>query len=149
MNLSELFQNAPFAWFIIGLAFALLELAIPGFILIFFAFGAWLVALLSLFIDMDLAVQILIFAGASTVSLVLLRKRLRSRFFQEKTNETGELDDEFKGKKVLVIEDITPEKEGKVEFKGANWTAKSDTPISKGTTVEIVGKESICLIVKP
>lgn len=149
MNLPDYFTNPPFVWFVIGIVLALLELAVPGLIIIFFAFGAILVSILSYFIDMDVAIQIMLFVIASVSSLVLLRKKLKTRFFLEGKNSSTSEDDEFTGQQVTVIEDILPNQNGKVEFKGANWKAKSDAPIKAGSTAQIIGKESICLIVKP
>ena len=142
MNLPEIFHNAPFVWFLIGLAFALLELAIPGLILIFFAFGAFIVSLICLVADVSVAVQIIIFVVISVASLLLFRKRLQSRFFKKK-------DDEFAGQHVTVIKKMSALKEGKVEYKGTIWTAKSDHELEEGEVAEITGKESIKLIVKP
>lgn len=149
MSLSDLFHNAPFVWFLIGVVFALLELLIPGLILIFFAFGALLTSLLCLAVDVNVALQIVIFVVISVSSLVLFRKRLKSRFFQNKKDKFQSDDDEFSGQRVTVVEEISVAKEGKVEFKGAMWTATSDCELKKGDMAEIIGKESIKLIVKP
>ena len=150
MTFSELFSNLPLIWFLIGLAFVLLELMVPGFVLIFFAFGAWLMALLGLIIDISLTLQILLFVVASVTSLIFLRKKLKARFFQSKNDDSSaSLDDEFIGKETVVLSAILPNKTGKVEFKGTQWTAKSKSEIKAGNTAIIVDKESICLIVEP
>lgn len=149
MSLSDLFSNLPLVWFIIGLVFILVELIAPGFVLIFFGLGAWLIALLSLFVEVDLFLQIILFVVASVTSLVLLRKKIKARFFQENKNDSASLDDEFIGKEVLVIKDIAASMVGKVEFKGTSWNAKSDVDIKAGKTAIISNKESISLIVKP
>jgi membrane protein implicated in regulation of membrane protease activity len=149
MSLPDLFNNASFVWFLVGLVFALLELVVPGVFIIFFAFGAWLISLLGFFGDIDIAVQIILFVIASVSGLVFLRKKLKSRFFHEKKNDSVLEDDEFIGQKVTVTEEILPAQNGKVEFKGAKWSAKSACNIKAGSVVEIIGQESICLIVKP
>jgi len=149
MSIPDFFYNSSFIWFLLGLIFALLELVIPGFVIIFFAFGAWLISLISLFVDIDIAIQIISFVIASVSGLVLLRNKLKSRFFSEKQNDSSLQDNEFIGQKVVVIEDILPTKNGKVEFKGANWSAKSDYDSKAGSIVQVIGQESICLIVKP
>lgn len=149
MSLPDLFSNIPLMWFVIGLAFILIELMAPGFVLIFFGLGAWLVALLSFFVDVNLFLQIILFVVASVISLILLRKKIKARFFQEGENNSASLDEEFLGKEVLVLEDILANKTGKVEFKGTSWNAKSDVNIKAGETAIISDKESIILIVKP
>ncbi len=148
MDLSNFFSNLPLVWFLIGLTFVLLELVVPGFVLIFFGLGAWVVALLGLFIDIDVTLQIILFIISSITSLVLFRKKLKARFFQSDNNNSSSLDDEFIGREALVIIDILPNKPGKVEFKGTQWKAKANTELKAGETVVIYDKESICLIVK-
>ena len=149
MKFSEIMQNAPFIWFIVGFVFALFELVIPGFVIAFFALGAWLTSLVCWALDINVTVQIIIFVVTSVGTLLLFRRKLKSRFFKAKKNEIPEDDDEFIGQHVVVVDEITPEKNGKVELKGANWTAKADVHIEVGKTVKVMGKESICLIVKP
>lgn len=143
-----MFENTPLFWFIVGVVFALLELALPGLIVVFFALGAFVTAILSLFIDMGVTVQIIVFVSVSILSLIFLRKKIKSRFFQEQ-KEIDTDDDDLIGHQVIVTKEISPSHDGKVEFKGAAWSAKSDDTIDKGETVQIIGKDSIKLIVKP
>jgi membrane protein implicated in regulation of membrane protease activity len=145
----ETFSNPSLIWFIIGLGLMLLELAVPGFVLIFFGAGAWCTALLTYLTGMGLVWQIAVFVIASVVSLVLFRKYLKGKFFQEDKKSSATLEDEFIGKIAIAETDITPSVPGKVSFKGTVWTAKSDTEISAGSTVIITGKESITLFIKP
>ena len=56
---------------------------------------------------------------------------------------------EFVGERAVVIEQITPTRDGKVEFHGTSWAAHADTSIDKDTAVEVVGQKNITLIVKP
>ena len=50
---------------------------------------------------------------------------------------------------VLVISGKDKGKRGKVTFKGASWSAESNSKIKKGEMVKIVGKDSIVLKVEP
>src|SRR5688500_1305870 len=70
----DLFYNAAVIWFIIGFLCFLLEFVLPGLILFFFAVGAWIVATLSLFIDMSLNTQLIVFLASSTLAIILFRK---------------------------------------------------------------------------
>ena len=47
-------------WFIAGLIMLLAEFAMPGLIIFFFGVGAWLVALICLFIDISINIQLII-----------------------------------------------------------------------------------------
>jgi membrane-bound ClpP family serine protease len=58
--------------------------------------------------------------------------------------------EEFVGKTARVVEAINPsEQPGKVEFHGAHWEARADSPIEPGTAVEILSRKNLILIVKP
>lgn len=149
MDALEFFKNPPVVWFLIGLLFALLELMVPGLVIIFFGVGAWITALLCLIFDLSIGLQILSFAIASVLSLALLRRWFKNRIFQEKNAKYETDDDEFIGKKALAETPINATTPGKVTFKGALWTAESAESIEAGQAVEIIDKESITLIVKP
>lgn len=141
------FSNPAVLWFIVGFVFFILEFAIPGFILFFFAVGAWIVALLSLMFDLSFNVQLLIFLASSIVTILLFRNWVKNIISSRK--QSTELEDEFIGKSGIAETDIKPNQDGKVDFKGTIWDARSDENILKGEKVTIIGNESILLIVKP
>ncbi|MBN2613092.1 MAG: NfeD family protein [Bacteroidales bacterium] len=143
------FFTAPVTWFFIGLVLLLLELVLPGFVIIFFGAGAWITAAACLFFDIGINTQVIIFIIASVTLLLLTRKYIRNKFFTEKTAHSDELEEEFVGKTAVVEVSIKKGYPGKVSFKGTTWTAMSDETIEKGQLAEITGKESINLIVKP
>jgi membrane protein implicated in regulation of membrane protease activity len=136
-------------WFFIGLVLLLLELIIPGFVIVFFGGGAWLTALACLLFDLGINAQVAIFTFSSVLLMLLLRRYLRKQFFSEDKSAVETLSDEFVGKTAVVEADIKKGYPGKVSFKGTTWTALSDVTIKKGQLAEIIGKESINLIVKP
>ena len=143
----EIFIQAAVIWFIIGFIFFLLEFVIPGLILFFFAVGAWIVALLSLFIDLSFNLQLMIFVASSVVTIFLLRKWVKKMLYGNKRS-TELLEDEFLGKIARSETAISPGNNGKVNFKGTSWQAASEDFIDAGENVTIVGNESILLIVK-
>ncbi len=149
MSSLEFLKNPTITWFLIGLLIAMLELVIPGLVLIFFAIGAIITAFLCLFFDFSIAIQILIFSVASLISIFTLRKYIKERILNKEPQKVTTLEDEFIGKTVEVISDILPGKPGKVDFKGAPWKAVSDYEIKQGQTAKIIDKDSITLIVKP
>lgn len=140
------FYNPAVLWFLAGFIFFILEFVIPGFILFFFAIGAWIVALLSLAFDLSINAQLLIFLASSVLTILLFRKWVK-RLIWTKKNST-ELEDEFLGKTGLAETYIGPGRDGKVDFKGTSWNARSEDIIEKGESVTIIGNESILLIVK-
>jgi membrane protein implicated in regulation of membrane protease activity len=138
--------NALF-WLICGVAGILLELLIPGLVLIFFGIGALLTALCTWFFDISTAWQIVIFVTISCTTLALFRKSLKQSFFEkQKTNEPDELIDEFKGKTAVVLEDFVAQ-HGKVEFNGSLWKATANENLLKGDVVLIQKRNNITLVV--
>ncbi len=136
-------------WFLIGLVLLLLELIIPGFVIIFFGAGAWVTAIVCLIFNIGVNIQLAVFTFSSVLLLLLLRRYLRKQFFSEDKSVVETLADEFLGKTAVVESDIRKGFPGKVSFKGTTWNALSDETVKKGQLVEIIGKESINLIVKP
>jgi membrane protein implicated in regulation of membrane protease activity len=138
-------------WFIAGLVMLLLEFAMPSLIIFFFGIGAWIVALLCLFTDISLNMQLTIFLFASIFLVLSLRKWLKNVFVGRKSTkqDPDELQKEFVGEKAIVKKQISPGTIGKVEFHGTNWNAESDETIPEGTSVEVIGNNNITLKVKP
>jgi membrane protein implicated in regulation of membrane protease activity len=138
-------------WFICGAVLVLMEFIVPGVILVFFGVGAWVVALTTyLGLTRGNASQLMVFAAASLVLLLALRRYIRSRFsgFVSERQEPDRNLDEFTGKSVLVLEDIAPGKPGKVEFKGAPWRGESEVSFSQGESGVIERLDGLTLIIK-
>lgn len=141
------FFNTPVIWFIVGFVFFVLEFIMPGFILFFFGVGAWVVAVITLWLDVSINIQILFFLGSTLLTVLLFRKWIREKFGMSK-NTPQVLEDELIGKLARAETAISPNNSGKVEFKGAIWDAEADEEIAAGETVTIIGNKSIKLIVK-
>lgn len=142
----DIFYNAAVIWFIIGFAFFLLEFVVPGLILFFFAVGAWIVAILSFFLDLSINAQLIIFLASSLLTILLFRKWVKKILWVK--NHSSEIEDEFIGKSGRAETFIGPRQNGKVDFKGTSWDAKSEDIIEKGEEITVIGNESILLIVK-
>ena len=146
-------SSAELLWFLLGLGFILLELALPGFIVLFFGIGAWLTAV-GVWIGVldSFNAQLLVFIVGSILSLVLFRKKGK-RYFEGKV--TGRLPegvsvDDVAGAKAIVVAPILPNSlGGKVEFHGTIWEAESEVPVEKGAMVEILERSNLRLKVKP
>ena len=140
-------MNAAVIWFIVGLVLFLLEFAVPGLILFFFAVGAWVVAFLTLFLNWSLDAQLFMFLGCSILSVLLFRKWLKNLMYARK-QPSEVIEDEFVGRTALAETLIAPGKNGRVEFNGVSWDASSTDTIDKGDQVVITGNDSILLFVK-
>jgi len=144
---------AELIWFLAGLVLILLEFAAPGIVVVFFGVGAWLTALSTWFgLTGGLTSQLLMWAISSVLLLVFLRRRLADKFHGFETGRQNPLDnlDEFTGREVMVTRDIDPQRrDGRVEFKGAEWTAVADEPIAAGRIAVITAAEGLTLTVRP
>lgn len=137
-------------WFLVGLALVLSEFMLPGIIMVFFGLGAWVVCLTTwLGLTDGLAGQLLVFAVSSLLLLAGLRRWFRARLFGHKADEQDPLDnlDDLTGETVTVAEDVSPAG-GKVEFKGAAWSARSEMEIPAGSRAVVVAVDGITLVVK-
>ena len=67
-------------WFFVGLILLFAEMVIPGLIVAFFAFGAWVVAAVQLCKPLTLNQQLALFIASSVLSLALARSWLKSMF---------------------------------------------------------------------
>ena len=144
----EILSNPAVVWFLVGLGLLLLELVLPGLVILFFGVGAWVTALVCAITDINLNWQIFIFLVASLIGLVLLRRYLKKRFFGRTDKETQDQLEEFIGRKARAVDEFK-DGAGKVEFKGTRWSARSEEPVSKGQWVTIQSKDSLTLNVKP
>jgi len=147
--MGSIFSKPEIVWFIIVLALFLLELVLPGFVIFFFGVGAWVTALLCLIANPGINLQAIVFGVTSILSLVLLRKMIQKRFFYSKEELSKEVEDEFSGREGIALTELIPGKTGKVEFKGTQWKAESETGIAEGQRVIIKKKDSFKLIVEP
>ena len=130
-------------WFLVGVAFLIAELLIPGFILIFFTAGCWIVGLIVWLTDIQLTIQILIFTVSSLVLLFSLRKYSMKTF---KGTTRDDIDDHYAeskiGKTAIVTKTITPNLPGEIKVMGSFWRAISDINIEEGQSVLIASQES-------
>ena len=135
-------------WFGLGVVLLLLEFANPGVVLIFFALGAWLVALLSMTVEISLNLQLGVFVVSSVVLLLVFRNRIKGRIDRRQAApEEGE-SDEFVGRRALVTREIRSDRSGRVDYRGTTWEAESGERIPAGAAVEILDKENLTLTVK-
>ncbi len=142
-------MDSAIVWFLIGLGLIVAELAIPGIILVFIGIAAWVVAILDWCGVDSFAIQMWVF-GLTSVGLVVFARRYVKNWFRGKESTAeGDIDEEFVGKIVTVVEAIAPGDFGKVELKGAQWKAFADTALEAGTKAVVIARDNITLEVKP
>ena len=135
-------------WLIIGVMLFFLELALPGFILFFFALGALITALASWLFTVSIAWQLAIFLGASLLSLFLLRNFIQQRFLDSKEEENEDRDDPnivAEGSLGTVTVPIVPPAEGQVKCSGSFWRATANEELAVGIIVSVERKKNLVL----
>ncbi len=136
-------------WFLLGLVLLLGELALPGLVLIFFGFGAWITALLCFLVDININVQLAVFLFSSLTGLVFLRKAIRDKYMNFKSGSSNDLEDDYVGHTVTALEDFPANTPGRVDFRGTQWEAICPSPVKQGQTLTITSFKSIRLFVEP
>ena len=143
-----MFLEPSFLWGLFGLILIASEMLIPGFTIFFFGLGAWIVAAAGLLIPPltgNFAWQGILWVTASVVSFALLRRKFKKLFQGTVLNRKTP---DVLGDQALVLEDILPERPGRVRYRGTSWKAVSLTETFKtGDRVSIIEEKGITLTV--
>jgi len=137
-------------WMLLGLALLAAEILTPGgFFIIFFGAAALGVGLLKLLGIVDsLALEGLVFAVLAVTGLVFFRKPLMQKFRHLSTpqKEVDSLTTEIG----VALHDIPPRALGKVELRGAVWSAQNvgDALIPKTARCRIDSVDGLTLNVR-
>jgi membrane protein implicated in regulation of membrane protease activity len=139
-------------WFLAGIAVMLAELAVPGFVIIFFGLGCWGASLAAFFFPDAYSAQVAVFVIVSVASLLTLRK-VAMRIFVggSEGRETEDMGNIPLGARVTLDQDLEAGRVGRVRFRGAMWDAVSEERISAGSDAEITGVDKTnrsCLKIK-
>ena len=131
----------------IGFAFLILELTMPLTFFLSLAIGAFVTAIVSVWI-LSKFVLIPVFAVLSVVSLLVFRPFLAKNKQNEKSQETG-IDGKYIGKIAKVIK-TTNQNEGVISIYGERWNARSlnGEIILAEESVKIVKNESLIFYVE-
>ncbi|WP_051261447.1 NfeD family protein [Desulfovibrio inopinatus] len=139
-------------WFLVGTAFLIAEMMMPGFIVIFFGIGAWTTALFSALFSTGLEVELAIFITSSLLALFGLRRFFLRTFSGVSKPAPDRYIDEIVGKTAQVTKKIGPHHRGEVKFRGSYWQAVADTQLVPGDDAIILGQsldDSLTLEVTP
>lgn len=134
-------------WLFVFIAAIIIEIETPNLTTIWFAAGAFITMLLSLFTEIDTTFQIIVFIVVSFALIFTLRKwshRLLKSGNNVKTNI-----DEAIGKEVIVTKDVSEYENGECLYNNIHWTIKSKNGdlIKKGAIVVIIDVEGNKFIV--
>lgn len=135
-------------WFVLLMLFIWAEAATVTMVSAWFAVGA-LAAVIAALLGGELWLQIVLFLGASGVSLALLRP-IAKKYFDPRITRTNV--DALAGKTCQVVADIDNlTSQGQVKLGDVEWSARSTDgePIPAGTHVRIDRVEGVKVYVTP
>jgi inner membrane protein len=137
-------------WLVLGLMLVALEMAAAGgFYVIFFGVAALVVAVLAFAgVIASLWLELLLFSIFSVVSLLVFREPIMRRLY----TATPQSDrDTLIGEVGNAADDLEPGKIGRVEVRGAVWTARntSDSAVRRGDRCVVVGRSEFTLFIRP
>jgi membrane protein implicated in regulation of membrane protease activity len=145
------FLKPEYIWAFVGVFLLIMEVFMPGLIVFFFGVGAMVVAIACAIWHITINTQLILFIVTSVVLLAALRRWLKGVFmgFTSDSQDSEKNTQDFVGKKVVVIQTISPIQPGIVELNGTNWNAAAEMTIAAGAVVEIIGNDNLTLHVKP
>lgn len=131
-------------WFIIFIVLIIIEIITINLVSIWFALGALVSAICSLFINEPIILNS-IFIIVSIISLLLTKKFIK-KFSQKKTIPTNI--DRLIGQIGKVTQEISKLEPGEVKVDGKYWTAIANKKIKKDSKVEILSINGVKLKVQ-
>jgi len=139
-------------WVVLGGVLLLLELVVPGMVLVFLGFAAWIVAaLVGLGV---ISAPLPAFTAWFLFSLglvVALRGALQKMFPSDSTRQDVDEDHEAEDTIVDVVSDVASDHaEGRVRFGGTTWAARAlDEPVPAGAKARLMYREDLVWVVTP
>lgn len=137
-------------WLIASVILIVLEFVIPGGVVVFLGLAGLLVyGLLSLGLIKGLYLSLIVWFISSIVMLLGLRSFFMKYFEGDSRVQSTNEDEDAYGQLVVVIEDVLPSLNGRINFRGSTWSAKSEEFIGKNDKAIIIGRDSNTWIIKP
>ena len=135
-------------WFLLGIAFFVTEMIVPGFILFFFGVGAWCTAAALTVVYLSLEMQVIICMVTSLLSLFLLRKWFRNILIGGSDGSNDSVNIVATSSTGVVTEAIIPPGCGRIKYGGSFWKAEACEPIPENTVVEIIKRKGLIVQVR-
>jgi inner membrane protein len=136
-------------WLVTSVVLMLLEIVIPGGVVIFLGIAAGIVAASVGLGLVDTIWHSLILWFISSVVLLLGLRSFFMRYFEgDSTVQNVSEEDDYLSSVVEVVEEIHPYREGRVSFRGVTWQARSEENLPLGSSAVIRGRDGNTWIVK-
>lgn len=128
LGVSNVSQIMPAIWLILAITLTLLEVFTYQLVAVWFAIGA-VIGLVSSLFNVEIWVQLIIFALTSFLCLLATRPLVRKVFRVDRVHTNS---DRIIGECGIVICKITPEQKGRIYIDGLDWSAAA----LNGDTIE-------------
>lgn len=138
-------------WLGAGALLMLLELVLPGAVVVFLGLGAWVVALAVYlgFVDTWMSSFTLWFIS-SLVLLFTLRSLGQKYLSGDSERRSTDEDLDAFGTVVDVVEGMKSGEEGRIKFRGTTWKAVCyETDLEPGARAKIVYRENLVWVLEP
>lgn len=132
-------------WLVLALAAGIVEVLVPALVFLFVALAALLTVGVAA-LGASVTVQVVFFAGASLLLLLLVRPVFASKRLGGKGVPSRA--EALLGKLGHVTEAIDPVRgAGRVNVAGEDWAARAASPVPLGAEVRVGGADGIVLLV--
>lgn len=134
-------------WVTLGLLLAALEILVPGVYLIWLAVAAVITGLLTFAFDIGLAMQVVVFASLSMISVFSARRYLRESPIESSDPLLNHRAARMVGETALVTQAFDGGT-GRVRHGDSEWLARGPD-LDVGVRVRIIGNDGTILLVEP
>ena len=129
-------------WCVVAFVFIIVEVSTPAMFFLNLAFASFVVSFFAYF-NLDLTLQVILFAIMSLVGIFILRPYMLKK---ESTKQKTGIEEKYINKKAKVIEEIN-ENQGAITIYGERWLARErNVPINN--EVKIVDNDGTLFIVE-
>lgn len=132
-------------WCVVAFVFIIVEVSTPAMFFLNLAFASFVVSFFAYF-NLDLTLQVILFAIMSLVGIFILRPYMLKK---ESTKQKTGIEEKYISKKAKVIEEIN-ENQGAITIYGERWLARerNNTVVPINNEVKIVDNDGTLFIVE-
>lgn len=131
-------------WWAAGFVFLILEVFLPGFIILWFGVGAFVVGSIMLAVDLGVKAQLIIWSIVSVLSLLGWRQWRKGKPMQSDDNTLNRRGDAYVGRH-FTLETGTDNGFGKIKVDDTTWKIEVEQDLLPGTRIVITGVDGAIL----
>ncbi len=139
-----MFELTPAVWIVAGLVLAVLEMIVPGMVIIWFGIAGVVTGILAFFVH-NQYVQFSVFVVLSGL-MVVFSQRIARRITHPEPELVGA--NRWVGTTGRVVARIRPPDFGRVKVHGEEWRAAANHEIAEGAIVRVTGVDGTHLLVE-